>query len=948
MPAQQVFTLDDHGQGSYLRTNQTKQICGLITYTKHVFREYNSGIEVRRDPFHPFLPEEWNQHTSTMLRTFLIQHLPTPIRPQSVTSGPISSSRPTGYSPAAIELISFKKGIKREITAYPSLKDERYFDGFKRSLFIVAKTHECSEVLDPNYTPGSEPEEEELFEAKQTFMFSVFNTNLQTDMGKTIVRRHLASTDAQAVWKELSEHMRTSSKGASEKRRLTQYVTNTVLDDNSKGTTEQFVLHFNEQFRQLEEISEDDERLPPTVKLTLLQTAVRSINYLRIVETLDEFQSTTHGHGSSTSLSYDTYYDLLLNACVRYDKTKKANIGKRRNVYKVLARAIKQSKIRQVRRSQTYMFGYLIPRNYMEAMQFDTENKNSKWYDAIKLEMESMLDYKVFKKWDKAILDKHKKVKNPPRGYHRIKVHPVFAVKFDGRPKARLVADGHLTPEPIQNIYSGVVSLRNLRLVIFLGKLNNLELWGADIGNSYLEAFTGEKLYIVAGPEFQELEGYILIFLKVLYGLKSSGKRWAEVIHGILRDMKFLPSKADPCIWLRKAPNLRCYEYISVYVDDICIAAESPSAIIQIFKSKYHLKVKGDGKLTYHLGADYFEDPDGTFVSQPKKYIDMLADTYKRLFNEDPPKGYKTPLDKNDHPELDTSEILEGDMAAKYLTMVGQLQWLVTLGRFDIHAQVATMSRFRAAPRQGHMDRLKRIYSYAIRTKDYAIRSRTEQPDYSFLPDQDFDWTYTVYGDVHEILPDDMPDPLGEAVTTTMTMDANLNHCLATGKSLTGCLHFVNKTPVDWYSKKQATVETATYGSEFVAAKTATEQIMDIRQTLRYLGAPITTKSFLFGDNRSVVTSATLPHSTLTKRHNILAFHRVREAIAAKLMAFYWIQSDYNLSDMLSKHWDHPTVYPRGNITLIPREATQEKEKEILNPQPEKEKKNQKENKNMK
>ena len=125
--------------------------------------------------------------------------------------------------------------------------------------------------------------------------------------------------------------------------------------------------------------------------------------------------------------------------------------------------------------------------------------------------------------------------------------------------------------------------------------------------------------------------------------------------------------------------------------------------------------------MTYHLGADYFEDPDGTFVHQPRKYIDKLADTYRILFNDDPPKGYKTPLDKNDHPELDTSEILEGDMAAKYLTMVCQLQWLVTLVRFDIDAQVATMSRFRAAPRQGHMDRLKRIYSYAIRTKDYAI-----------------------------------------------------------------------------------------------------------------------------------------------------------------------------------------------------------------------------------
>ena len=133
--------------------------------------------------------------------------------------------------------------------------------------------------------------------------------------------------------------------------------------------------------------------------------------------------------------------------------------------------------------------------------------------------------------------------------------------------------------------------------MIFLGKLNHLDLSGADIGNAYLEAFTDENLYIVACPEFHKLEGYILIFLKALYRLKSSAQQWAEVIHGILRDMKFLPSKADPCIWLRKAPNLRCYEYIAVYVDDLCIGAESPSAIIQIFRPKYHLKVKGDGKL---------------------------------------------------------------------------------------------------------------------------------------------------------------------------------------------------------------------------------------------------------------------------------------------------------------------------------------------------------------
>ena len=180
LPAQLVYSLDDHGQGLYLRTNQIKQMCGLITYMKHVFRAYNSDIDPRDDPFHPFTPDEWSQQTSTMLRTYLIQNLRDPHGPEPVPSGPISSSRPTGYSPAAIELMCFKKGIKREIAAYPSLKDKRYFDGFKRSLF---KTHECNEVLDPTYTPVSEPEEHEHFETKQTFVLSVHNINLQTDMG---------------------------------------------------------------------------------------------------------------------------------------------------------------------------------------------------------------------------------------------------------------------------------------------------------------------------------------------------------------------------------------------------------------------------------------------------------------------------------------------------------------------------------------------------------------------------------------------------------------------------------------------------------------------------------------------------------------------------------------------------------------------------------------------
>ena len=115
---------------------------------------------------------------------------------------------------------------------------------------------------------------------------------------------------------------------------------------------------------------------------------------------------------------------------------------------------------------------------------------------------------------------------------------------------------------------------------------------------------------------------------------------------------------------------------------------------------------------------------------------------------------------------------------------------------------------------------------------------------------------------------------------------------------------------------------------------------MDIRQTLRYLGVCIGSKSFFFGDNRSVVTSVTLPHSTLTKHHNILEFHRVREAIAVKLMAFYWIQSAYNLSNIISRHWDHPTMFPLILKLLLQEETffnpkrsnTRKRERKFKNP----------------
>jgi hypothetical protein len=146
-----------------------------------------------------------------------------------------------------------------------------------------------------------------------------------------------------------------------------------------------------------------------------------------------------------------------------------------------------------------------------------------------------------------------------------------------------------------------------------------------------------------------------------------------------------------------------------------------------------------------------------------------------------------------------------------------------------------------------------------------------------------------------------MPIPRGKLVRTTTYQDANLMHDLVTGRSMTGILHVLNQTPIQWFSKKQNVVETATYGSEFMAARQAVEQIMDLRYTLRMMGIPIDGPSWMFGDNQSVLTSSTIPHSSLNKRHNALSYHRVREAIAAGVINFMHVEGKCNPSDVMTK-----------------------------------------------
>jgi len=207
-----------------------------------------------------------------------------------------------------------------------------------------------------------------------------------------------------------------------------------------------------------------------------------------------------------------------------------------------------------------------------------------------------------------------------------------------------------------------------------------------------------EKVYVIAGDEFDDQAGHSLIVVQALYGLRSSGLRWWERFSGVLNELDFIPSKAESYIWIMSRSNHHD-EYIARYVDDLAIVSQNPQEIIDNLKNTYNFKLKGTGPISYHLGANFERDQDGILCMSPSKYIDRMIESYLRLFGTKPKTIYSSPLEKGDHPELDTSPELDIEGIKVHQSMIGAAQWIVSLGRLDIATAVMELSSFHAAPR---------------------------------------------------------------------------------------------------------------------------------------------------------------------------------------------------------------------------------------------------------
>ena len=543
-------------------------------------------------------------------------------------------------------------------------------------------------------------------------------------------------------------------------------------------------------------------------------------------------------------------------------------------------------KVKKRHWATTHKFGIRLPKNVEEALQIDKDTGTDFWAKAIQKERD-----KVRVAWEALDGYTPEDTRNGKdhklAGYQEIDCHMVFNVKMDLTHKARFVAGGHTTEAPASITYSSVVSRDSVRILFTAAALNDMDIYACDVNNAYLNAPCREKIWFEGGSECGEDRGRVLVVVRALYGLKSSGHSWGQMMRENLLEMGFTKSRADQNAWMRKTVGPhgeQMWEYVLCYVDDILAISHRAKDIIKEIGNRFDIKDLEEPKLYLGavIGKQSFEDGTSGWYMSADKYVEGALLT-----------GYK--------PELDVTEELDDDMVSRFRQLIGILRWAVELGRLDIYHEVSVLSQFQALPREGHLEAAYAMFDY-LKSKDkvkLVFDPNMPEIDESCFK-HNMDWT-PFYGDLAEELPSKMPDPLGKGVNIFCFVDSNHAGNVVTRRSHTGIFILINNAPVLWYSKRQNTVETSTFGSEFIAMKTAKEMIVTLRYKLRMFGIPILGPASVFCDNEGVVKNTSIPESVLNKKHLSIAYHAVREAVAAGIMRVGKEVTETNLADLFTK-----------------------------------------------
>ena len=457
------------------------------------------------------------------------------------------------------------------------------------------------------------------------------------------------------------------------------------------------------------------------------------------------------------------------------------------------------------------------------------------------------------------------------------------------------------------------MSRESVRVAFTYAGLNGLNVTAADIRNAYLQAPSSEQHYVICGAEFGvENVGKVALIRRALYGGKSSGADFWRHLRTCMTHLNFTSCKADPEVWMREAQKddgTPYWEYVLLYVDDcLCISMDGERVLRNEIGKYFLLKEKSIGPPDIYLGNKItkvtLEGGVDTWAFSSSQYVQNAVnnvESFLKTKGQSLPRRATSPFSPNYQPEIDITAELCPTMAAYFQSLVGILRWIVELGRVDITVETSLLASCMAMPRQGHLNQLYHIFAFVKSHHNSEMVLDPSEPTMNIEEFNNEDWDHTVYGNTKEDIPSNAPKPRGFGFTMRAFVDSDHAGKSVTRRSRTGFIIFLNCAPIYWTSKKQGSVETSSFASEFIALKTCCEYIRGLRYKLRMMGIPCEAPTYIYGDNKSVLVNAAKPFSTLKKKSCSVAYHFVREGVAKGEWLTAYVNTHDNVADMLTK-----------------------------------------------
>ncbi|KAK1631341.1 hypothetical protein QYE76_005656 [Lolium multiflorum] len=502
------------------------------------------------------------------------------------------------------------------------------------------------------------------------------------------------------------------------------------------------------------------------------------------------------------------------------------------------------------------------PATYEEAMMSPDSNK---WQEAMKSEMGSMYDNKVWTLVD--LPDSRKAVENKW----------IFKRKTDADGnitvyKARLVAKGFRQIQGVDydETFSPVAKLKSVRILLAIAAFFDYEIWQMDVKTAFLNGDIEEELYMVQPKGFVDPKNAdkVCKLQRSIYGLKQASRSWNRRFDKVIKDFGFIQCHGEACIYKKVSGS--SVAFLILYVDDILLIGndiELLSSVKGYLNNSFSMKDLGEA--SYILGIKIYRDRSRRLIGLSQStYLDKIL---KKFRMDESKKGFLPMLpgkvlSKTQGPA--TAEERERMSQIPYASAVGSIMYAMLCTRPDIAHAVSLTSRYQSDPGMEHWTAVKNILKYLKRTKDMFL----------------------CYGGDQEL------------VVTSYT-DASWNTDPDDSKSQSGYVFILNGAAVSWASSKQCTVAKSSTESEYIAASEASSEAVWMKRFIIELGVVPSALDplVIYCDNMGAIANAQEPRSHKRLKHIKLRYHSIREYIEDGEVKICKVHTDLNVADPLTK-----------------------------------------------